>query len=499
MTPQQTAIRLAPEQALVENITTEAPLVSLVPPLLVPADVVVPMSVAPWQRDSLFAREATHRRLLAVADIVAVLGVLLLVLSHFGATAGALVALAAVPGALLLFNGAGLYSREQLRLGHSTLDEAPRLLQLTGLLTLASVLIIPSVLSTGLRGREIVGLWLAFFVAVVCGRMLARLAAGRMLTAERCLVIGELGEAARVREKIATSPARASVVGCLPMASEDIAELRDPEIIRSVVDDLGIHRIIIAGTTAVTDGVDFIRIAKALGVRVSVVPRMFDVVGSAVEFDEVEGMTMLGVARFGLSRGARLLKRGMDLAVSGVALIMLSPVLSAIALAIRMDSKGPIFFRQVRVGRDGREFRIVKFRSMVTDAEARKDALRAHSIAGEGLFKITDDPRITRVGRFLRRSSLDELPQLLNVLIGDMSLVGPRPLVVDEDSQILGIDRSRLHLPPGMTGPWQLLRSRVPLQEMVEIDYAYTANWSVWLDLKIMLRTVGHVLRRGNV
>jgi lipopolysaccharide/colanic/teichoic acid biosynthesis glycosyltransferase len=168
-------------------------------------------------------------------------------------------------------------------------------------------------------------------------------------------------------------------------------------------------------------------------------------------------------------------------------------------VAIRLDSKGPIFFRQIRVGWKGRPFFIVKFRSMVTDAEARKDEVRALNVAGPGLFKVDNDPRVTRVGRFLRRTSLDELPQVFNVLSGEMSLVGPRPLVTDEDAQVLGLDRCRLDLKPGMTGPWQLLGSRVPLQEMVEIDYLYASNWSLWQDLKILFRTVQHVVRRGNV
>ena len=115
------------------------------------------------------------------------------------------------------------------------------------------------------------------------------------------------------------------------------------------------------------------------------------------------------------------------------------------------------------------------------------------------MFKVTDDPRVTRVGSLLRRTSLDELPQVFNVLRGEMSLVGPRPLVTDEDAQVLGLDRSRLHLTPGMTGPWQVLGARVPMQEMVGIDYLYVANWSLWLDLKLLLRTVRHVLRHGNV
>jgi lipopolysaccharide/colanic/teichoic acid biosynthesis glycosyltransferase len=158
-----------------------------------------------------------------------------------------------------------------------------------------------------------------------------------------------------------------------------------------------------------------------------------------------------------------------------------------------------MFFRQVRVGRDGRHFSILKFRSMVADADARKPELWALNEAGAGLFKIAQDPRVTRVGRFLRRTSLDELPQLVNVLRGEMSLVGPRPLVLDEDALVLGLDRSRLHLTPGMTGPWQVLGTRVPMPEMVGIDYLYVANWSLWLDCKILLRTVAHVVRRGNL
>jgi lipopolysaccharide/colanic/teichoic acid biosynthesis glycosyltransferase len=172
--------------------------------------------------------------------------------------------------------------------------------------------------------------------------------------------------------------------------------------------------------------------------------------------------------------------------------------MAAIALLIRLDSKGPVFFRQERVGQDGERFGLFKFRSMIPDAEARKASLR-HLNEASGLFKIADDPRITRVGKVLRRTSLDELPQLLNVLRGEMSLVGPRPLVVDEDAMISGLDRSRLHLTPGMTGHWQILGSaRVPLEEMVGIDYLYVANWSLWTDVKILLRTIPFVLlRRG--
>jgi lipopolysaccharide/colanic/teichoic acid biosynthesis glycosyltransferase len=142
---------------------------------------------------------------------------------------------------------------------------------------------------------------------------------------------------------------------------------------------------------------------------------------------------------------------------------------------------------------------MLKFRSMVDGAERIKDALR-HRNEADGLFKIADDPRITRVGRLLRRTSLDELPQLFNVLRGEMSLVGPRPLVPDEDQHVRGWHRRRLQLMPGMTGPWQVLGSaRIPLREMVTIDYLYVANWTLWGDVKILLRTLGAVVtRRGR-
>jgi lipopolysaccharide/colanic/teichoic acid biosynthesis glycosyltransferase len=226
---------------------------------------------------------------------------------------------------------------------------------------------------------------------------------------------------------------------------------------------------------------------------------MFEVVGSAVEFDDVDGVTMLGIPCFGLSPSSRLLKRAFDVAPTSVGLLLVAPLMAAIALAVRLDSKGPVIFRQVRVGRDGRHFSIFKFRTMMVGAEASKDELLARNEAGAGLFKLTEDPRVTRVGRFLRGTSLDELPQLFNVVRGEMSLVGPRPLVVDEDAQVLGLDRSRLHLTPGMTGPWQVLGARVPMQEMVGIDYLYVANWSLWLDVKILLRTARHVARRSNL
>ncbi len=200
-----------------------------------------------------------------------------------------------------------------------------------------------------------------------------------------------------------------------------------------------------------TDTLDLIRAAKHAGVRVSLVPRMLEVVGSTVEFDQLDGLTMLCVRRFGLSRSSRLLKRVFDMAGASVMLAVAAPTMLAIMVAIRLDTPGPLFFRQTRVGKDGKRFQMLKFRSMVEGADAKKEALRPLNET-QGLFKIASDPRITRVGRFLRGSSLDELPQLINVWRGEMSLVGPRPLVVDEDVKVQGLYRHRLHLTPGHDG-----------------------------------------------
>jgi len=453
--------------------------------------------------DSVVWRASLNRRLLALGDVAAASVALVVLLNVFGQRRVAALAFAGVALLLFLFKVSGLYDRDELRLVHSTLDEVPMLVQLTGLFALGLAILQSIVLAGSLSATRIAALWIASFGAIVCARTAARAMAGRASPLERCLVIGDASQAGRIRDKLASSQARAEVVASLPLASEDVTAAdwaRVPTIMRRVVSELDVHRIIIAPTTTDTRHVvDLIRAAKCVGVRVSVLPRMFEVVGSVVEFDDVDGMTMLGIRKFGLSRSSRALKRTFDLAIGSIVLLILSPVFLAVSLAILVDSRGSIFFRQVRVGRDGNHFRILKFRSMAADADARKDELRSINEAGDGLFKIAKDPRVTRVGRFLRATSLDELPQLLNVLRGEMSLVGPRPLVVDEDAQVVGLDRSRLHLTPGMTGPWQVLGTRVPMQEMVAIDYLYVASWSMWLDLKLLMRTVRHVARAANL
>jgi len=217
------------------------------------------------------------------------------------------------------------------------------------------------------------------------------------------------------------------------------------------------------------------------------------------ELNQIERMKILSYDPPSFSRTSRMMKRGMDIAVSMFLLLATAPLMALVALAIKLDSRGPILFRQVRVGHEGRHFRLAKFRTMVEDADQMTAELMAKS-ADPNWLHMEDDPRVTRLGRLLRRSSLDELPQLWNVLRGEMSMVGPRPLTERDDASVEGWERHRLDLVPGVTGAWQISgRVSIPFREMVEIDYAYVADWSMWRDLKILILTVPAVVKRRGV
>ena len=443
------------------------------------------------------ARDRRYRRMLAAADVLATLVALGLAALPYGRILDP-AALLAVPLVVGAAKVAGLYDRDELLIRKTTLDQAPQLLQVATLTAFGVWLTGPWP-----AGRlQLLVLWAALLVGTLVARRTARGVAARFVPAERCLFVGDAVDYERLRGKLSGPNAHATLVGRISvrMAGDYEGSADDIEELGAAIAETHAHRVIIEPQALPPEEMlDFVRAVKDLGMRVSLLPRVLDVVGTAVEFDELDGTTVLGVRRFGLTRSSLLVKRAFDLAVAVPALLLLSPLMALIALAIRIDSGGPVFFRQIRVGRDGRPFRIWKFRTMVADAEQRKDELRKLDAAVDGLFKLRRDPRTTRVGRLLRQSSLDELPQLMNVLRGEMSIVGPRPLVIDEDAQIKGWDRRRLHLTPGMTGNWQIADSgRVPLQEMVKIDYLYVAGWSLWLDLKILLRTVPHVFaRRG--
>ena len=261
------------------------------------------------------------------------------------------------------------------------------------------------------------------------------------------------------------------------------------------------HRIIIAANHAGQNDatLNLVREAKATGLRVSILPGILGAVGSSVVFDDLWGVTVLGVPHYGLSRSSSALKRAFDLAGAIPLTLLFAPVMALAAVLIKLDSRGPVFFRQTRVGRDGDHF--LDLQVPDDGRRRRRDEARARR-AQRGGRPVQDRRRSSDHPRrqWLRKSCLDELPQLFNVLRGEMSLVGPRPLVVNEDERIKGLDRNRLHLTPGMTGPWQILGSaRVPLAEMVKLDYLYIANWSLWSDVKILLRTIPMVVeRRGQ-
>jgi len=231
------------------------------------------------------------------------------------------------------------------------------------------------------------------------------------------------------------------------------------------------------------------------GVQVRIVPDLFQLSLSRVQIDTLNGVPLIGVKAMSIRGWNLALKRLIDIVVSGGLLILLAPLLLAIALLIKWDSPGPVLFRQKRVGRAGQMFTVLKFRSMRSGAEHEQYHLLRQNEASGPLFKIRHDPRVTRVGRWLRRLSLDELPQLYNVLRGEMSLVGPRPAIPAEVEQYQEWHRRRLDVSPGMTGLWQVSgRSELTFDEMVMLDLFYADNWSLGLDFKILLRTIPTML-----
>ena len=209
------------------------------------------------------------------------------------------------------------------------------------------------------------------------------------------------------------------------------------------------------------------------------------------------GLARLRGLLAGEQLGYRATKRALDVVLTSTLLLVLSPVLLVVALLIKLDDPGaPVVFRQPRSGRGGRRFGVLKFRTMVPNADELKEQLRHLSTVPWPDFRLENDPRVTRIGRVLRKTSLDELPQLFNVLRGDMSLVGPRPLIENEDRRVEGRFRDRLSLTPGLTGLWQVNgRSDIPFDEMIKLDYVYVSSWSLWGDVKLLLRTVSAIWR----
>ncbi len=235
--------------------------------------------------------------------------------------------------------------------------------------------------------------------------------------------------------------------------------------------------------------------SEQAGVRARVVPDMFQLSMGGADIEDLNGIPLISIKETTLTGWNLTLKRVVDLTLAVVAVILLAPLWLLVALAIKLDSPGPVFFRQPRAGRLGKPFTVYKFRSMYQDAEAQLEKLRQKNEVAGPMFKIREDPRRTRVGRFIRKTSIDELPQLINVLRGEMSWVGPRPALLSEVAQYQDWHRKRLEVQPGMTGLWQVSgRSDLTFDEMVMLDIYYGENWSLGLDIQIMLRTVPQIL-----
>jgi exopolysaccharide biosynthesis polyprenyl glycosylphosphotransferase len=408
----------------------------------------------------------------------------------------------------------GLYDSDEERTDHTTLDDV---VPVVHLVTIGAWLVFASSWLTGLADPDIQKLalfWASAILLVTISRAIARSLCRRSLFYVQNTVIVGAGEVGQlVARKFVQHPEYGiNVVGFVDDSPRDrdpelgdIGILGEPVRLAAIIRSYEIERVIVAFSNDSHEAtLRLIRSVKDLDVQVDIVPRLFEVVGPSVGIHSVGGLPLVGLPPFQLSRSSRLLKRLTDVVLSAIGLLFLAPLFAVVAVAIKLSSPGPVFFRQTRMGANDREFKIFKFRTMVSGADAMKQQLaHLNKHAGNGdprLFKIADDPRITSVGRVLRKYSLDELPQLINVLLGQMTLVGPRPLVLDEDQHVGEWARRRLDLKPGMTGPWQVLgRNDIPFGEMIKLDYLYVTNWSLWRDIKLLLQTVPAVLQSRKV
>ena len=370
------------------------------------------------------SRDGVYRRLLAAADVVAATAAFVITIPVLGSDSLGLWTVVAIAMVIPVCKLAGLYDRDEHLLHKRTLDEAPAIFYVATLYTLLAFLAGANVVEGTFGRPQAAVLWGVLFLFMLLLRGVARALAGALVPEERCVIIGNAEAAHWLSTKMERCEgARVEVVGRVPLRPDDTSVNELPllgrfDALEALFAEHRVDRALIAPGSGDTDHhlLDTIRVVKRLGVRVSVLPRLFEAVGSAYEFDEVEGATLLGVRRHGLARSSWLIKRSFDLLGSALILTLLAPLMAMIAAAIKFDSRGPVFFSQRRVGREDKVFEIYKFRTMVKDAEAQRAELADRNEAGGGIFKIKDDPRITRVGGFLRRTSLDELPQLLNVL-----------------------------------------------------------------------------------
>lgn len=459
-------------------------------------------------RRSERSRRSLVRLSLATSDVLSLLASVGIVYLLIDDSRQVLPLLLIVPIWGFLTGFYGLYRRDRVGADNATLDE---IWPIFHCVTVASWLVFVVTQLTplaDLHGGHMAAFWAMAVVAVPTSRSLVRGALRRRATLKQNAVVvgaGLVGQ--EIARKIMRQPSYGlELVGFvdqnpLPLHHElaDVPVLGSTENLAEILERNGIEHVVLAFTADHEAGLDVVRVCNELGVQVDIVPRLFEVVGSRAAVYSLEGTPLMGLTPPVLGVSHRLAKRTMDIVGATLGLIVLSPMFLATAVAIKLSGKGPIFFRQTRIGRGQRPFTIVKFRTMVVDAEERKHEvahLNAHRDRGDNrMFKIPDDPRVTRVGRFLRRTSIDEFPQLWNVLRGEMSLVGPRPLIPHEHQFVNDWGLRRLDLTPGLTGLWQVCgRSEVTFSQMLVLDYLYVTNWSLWEDVTLIMRTVPALL-----
>jgi exopolysaccharide biosynthesis polyprenyl glycosylphosphotransferase len=442
---------------------------------------------------------------LAAAAIAAIVPPLVADMSVAAAAAITLALVAAWPALTYAF---GLYAADELSAWASGIRQAARLMvaALVATWPLAGAMLllgVPDPASAALASCAVLALSSAGLRATA--RTLAHRAdplRQRALIVGSGTVAGQLVKRLRAHDELGVEPVGLVDDEVSELDTSGLPTLGRIEDLGNVIPSQDIDRVIISFSRAShSDLLSCIRTCRDEGVAVDVVPRLFEFLDGAHPVETMRGLPLLSLDAPRLSGAARVAKRTLDIVVSAIALVLLLPMLLMIALAIKLDSRGPVLFRQWRAGVGGKPFRLFKFRTMRTDAEARKPELAQENDIRDGvMFKIWRDPRTTRLGRRLRRLSLDELPQLINVLRGDMSLVGPRPLVFEEAEALAETwHERRLDLKPGITGLWQVAgRNHVPFQDMLKLDYQYVAGWTLARDLELLLATIPAVLsRRG--
>jgi exopolysaccharide biosynthesis polyprenyl glycosylphosphotransferase len=435
----------------------------------------------------------------------------MLALADLGAATAATIALAAVasddpatvlwaataspPIWILLAKVQGLYDADHRRLRHLTTDEIPSIFMWVTLSVGATALLLSLAGVPGLDGVAATAMWLAAFVAAVALRAVARGLWRRLVPQEDTLVLGD-GELARMlARKLRLEPGHH-----VALLSPDVAGERSPAgdiALDAVIRVRGIERVVIAREDLDESSFqEVMRVCRATRTKLTVTPPLPAMFGTAVSLTHLAEFPLIEFKTWDPSRSTLLLKHVLDCVGAALALVLLAPPMLLVALAIRLDSPGPALFRQRRAGADGRPFTMLKFRTMVDDAEQRLAELVDIEALADPMFKLRDDPRVTRVGRLLRRTSLDELPQLLNVLAGQMSLVGPRPEEVRLVERYGEAERVRIQMRPGITGPMQVHgRGELTFAERVAVEREYIENHSLRKDASLLLKTAGAVVR----